>query len=134
MGKTLVNTANAPEDLPFHSATLPQGVRPWRVAAASVCGTSHAKIGKPCQDTYRWAVLPEGTLVAAVADGAGSAAHAEVGAARAAQTAVDTLRARLAQLPLPQDDTGWRTLLSETMEAARTALDTDARATGYPGA
>src|SRR5438093_57688 len=114
MGKTRVNTANAPKGLPSHPATLPQGVRSWRVAAASVCGTSHAKTGKPCQDTYRWAVLPEGTLVAAVADGAGSAAHAEVGAALATETAVDTLRARLAQLSLPQDDTGWRTLLTET--------------------
>jgi serine/threonine protein phosphatase PrpC len=69
-------------------------------------------------------------LVATVADGAGSAAHAEVGAALAAQTAVDTLCVRLAQLSLPQDDTAWRTLLTETIEAARAALDTEALGRG----
>ena len=43
----------------------------WRVAAASVAGTSHAKTAQPCQDAHEWRVLPGGALVAAVADGAG---------------------------------------------------------------
>jgi len=39
--------------------------------AASVRGKSHE--GQLCQDAHHWEKLPEGVLVAAVADGAGSA-------------------------------------------------------------
>jgi hypothetical protein len=56
----------------------------WRVAAASAVGTSHLKAGLPCQDSHecRLCADREGApvLVAAVADGAGSAKRAEVGA------------------------------------------------------
>jgi serine/threonine protein phosphatase PrpC len=62
----------------------------------SVVGTSHIKVGQPGQDAHHWSVLPDGTLVAAVADGAGSATLAEVGATLAAQTAVKFLTAALA--------------------------------------
>ncbi|MGB3559461.1 MAG: protein phosphatase 2C domain-containing protein, partial [Geitlerinemataceae cyanobacterium] len=63
----------------------------WRVVAASVCGTSHQKRSQPCQDAHCWQITPEGVLVAAVADGAGSAAFGEVGAQKAVRTAVDRL-------------------------------------------
>jgi hypothetical protein len=54
----------------------------WRIAAASVKGTSHTKTGQPCQDSVRVSLLTatEGpVLVAAVSDGAGSAGHSQVG-------------------------------------------------------
>jgi Protein phosphatase 2C len=55
----------------------------WRTAYASVIGTSHAAIGTPCQDAARCEVVVAGDggelLIAAVADGAGSADHSEVG-------------------------------------------------------
>ena len=48
----------------------------WRVIRASVQGTSHAKTGQPCQDSSSVGVgAPDGMLVAAVADGAGSATY-----------------------------------------------------------
>jgi hypothetical protein len=53
---------------------------PWRIAQASVAGTAHAASATPCQDAGYAAVLPCGTLLAAVADGAGSASHAGQGA------------------------------------------------------
>lgn len=68
----------------------------WRVAAVSVCGSSHEKTGQSCQDAYYWEALPDGTILAAVADGAGSAAHSEVGAAVATQAAVASLASALA--------------------------------------
>ena len=52
----------------------------WRALGASVRGTSHEKTGQPCQDAHCLELLPDGSLVAAVADGAGSAALGEVGA------------------------------------------------------
>jgi hypothetical protein len=59
----------------------------WRYIAASVIGTSHQKVGGTCQDANDCQVylLPSGekVLVAAVADGAGSAACGGEGASRA---------------------------------------------------
>lgn len=56
----------------------------WRFAAASATGSSHVSSGLPCQDAWRVAVCPSGpgrgALVAAAADGAGTAAHSDVGA------------------------------------------------------
>ncbi|NJK69758.1 MAG: protein phosphatase 2C domain-containing protein, partial [Microcoleus sp. SU_5_3] len=52
----------------------------WQVVAASVTGTSHEKRSQPCQDAHCWRLLPNNVLAAAVADGAGSAALAEIGA------------------------------------------------------
>jgi serine/threonine protein phosphatase PrpC len=63
----------------------------WRVVAASVCGTSHQKRSQPCQDAHCWQITPEGVLIAAVADGAGSATFGEVGAQIAVRTAVSYL-------------------------------------------
>jgi serine/threonine protein phosphatase PrpC len=63
----------------------------WRVVAASVCGTSHQKRSQPCQDAHCWQITPEGVLIAAVADGAGSATFGEVGAQIAVRTTVSNL-------------------------------------------
>lgn len=56
----------------------------WKFAFASVAGTSHTATDKPCQDKSACCILqsPGGlpVLVSVVADGAGSAAKAEVGA------------------------------------------------------
>lgn len=63
----------------------------WRWAAASVVGTTHRATGTVCQDAHAVAVRPDGALVAAVADGAGSARHSARGAAAAVAAAVGTL-------------------------------------------
>ena len=59
-------------------------MRPWRTAYASVIGTSHAKTGAPCQDAGGCRVVKahdgRDVLIAAVADGAGSAKRSEAGA------------------------------------------------------
>lgn len=63
---------------------------PWRIAAASVVGTSHLKTGQPCQDSSRAMLVDAGVnsaLICAVSDGAGSAAHSEIGSRVAAATA-----------------------------------------------
>lgn len=98
----------------------------WQVVAASVRGTSHEKVRQLCQDAHHWEMLPEGVLVAAVADGAGSATLGKVGAIVAAQTAVETIRLREATLPLPDDDKGWQLLLHDALVAAKTAVEAEA--------
>ena len=102
----------------------------WRVIGASVQGVSHVKSGQPCQDAHAYSVLPDGTLIAAVADGAGSAALAEVGAQLAAQTAVNCVRRELIEHALPDNDTAWRSLLFDALKAARQRLEDEASARG----
>ena len=63
----------------------------WRLVTAYATGTSHVKAGLPCQDHLAQSVAGERALVAAVADGAGSAIWAKEGARIAAGTVVQYL-------------------------------------------
>jgi hypothetical protein len=61
----------------------------WKILAESVVGTSHVRFGTPCQDScIALATRPfeEEFLVLACADGAGSAAHSDVGSRVACET------------------------------------------------
>jgi hypothetical protein len=69
----------------------------WRTAYASVIGTSHTATGAPCQDAGRCEVVADDgseILIAAVADGAGSAGHSEDGS----RIAVDSYLAEMSGL------------------------------------
>lgn len=100
----------------------------WQVVAASVRGRSHEKVGQLCQDAHHWEMLPEGVLVAAVADGAGSATLGKVGAIVAAQTAVETISLSLkdAMPRTPENEQGWQLLLNNALVAAKTAVEAEA--------
>lgn len=69
----------------------------WRLAAASALGTSHEKLGTPCQDAHACEALLSATgetlLVAVVADGAGSAVRSGDGAQLACALMLDEARA-----------------------------------------
>ena len=67
----------------------------WQIIAASVQGTAHARSGAPCQDAHAYTSLPGNVAVLAVADGAGSADHSELGAQAAVVAAVDALERAL---------------------------------------
>jgi hypothetical protein len=70
----------------------------WRIIGASVIGRSHERSETPCQDAHRVLVvpLPAGeVVVAAVADGAGSAAFSHIGALAAVAAATDLVRLHL---------------------------------------
>lgn len=97
----------------------------WRVLAASVRGKSHEKVGQLCQDAHCWEKLPGGVLVAAVADGAGSATLGKVGAIVAAQTAVETICLKYSK-PRPNDEQEWQLLLTNALVAAKTAVEAEA--------
>src|SRR4051794_23025788 len=56
---------------------------PWKLMCASVAGTSHERRGQPCQDYSHGRLVcgeASSVLIAACADGAGSASHAALGA------------------------------------------------------
>jgi serine/threonine protein phosphatase PrpC len=64
----------------------------WRVVSACDIGTSHNGSGTPCQDSAAHGIIrtKEGpVLVAVVCDGAGSAAHSEIGSWLASMTFVE---------------------------------------------
>jgi hypothetical protein len=94
----------------------------WRVVGAAVQGLSHQKQGLPCQDALRVHCLPGGLLLVALADGAGSAAHAELGAEAAVQASVDWLVTRL-ESGLPGECCEWEELIWEAFQNARRALE-----------
>lgn len=65
----------------------------WRVVATSATGRRHRHQQQPCQDAVRWATTKGGLLLAAVADGAGSAPCGGAGATTAVTTALAALEA-----------------------------------------
>lgn len=90
----------------------------WRFAAGQATGSAHDKLGKPCQD--RFACTTEeanSTLIAVVADGAGTAEHAHLGA----QIAVDTV-IHIAQLGVRAGRSDYPEILREGATLARQRL------------
>jgi hypothetical protein len=77
----------------------------------------------PCQDANHAIELANGTLIAAVADGAGSALHADEGADLAVKTVVPALRGALERgEPAAEDTAAWRQLFCDAFERARQAV------------
>ena len=103
----------------------------WRVAGASVAGAGHVRDGLPCQDAHAWRRLAEGVLVAAVADGAGSAPCARDGAHAAVAAAVEHAAAVWAATR-PQARHDWGELVQGAFGVARQAVQRAARALGRP--
>lgn len=95
----------------------------WRVASASVQGTSHVKSGQPCQDAHCWKVLSGNILVAAIADGAGSAQRADLGAQVTVQAVVQAVVSQASKLPLPAAEAEWRSLLRYAIKSARASVE-----------
>jgi len=111
----------------------PGVAREWRVVAASVAGSRHERAGQPCQDAHLWRRLPDGVLVGAIADGAGSAVHAELGSATAVAAAVESVSRSVANNPPPEgDDDGWKALLSDALRAALAAVEKEAETRQVP--
>jgi len=79
---------------PYVAGEAEHHFRQWRIAKAVVEGTSHAASGAPCQDYADISELKTGNgpvLLAVVSDGAGSAAHSDVGSQLATKTVLDLI-------------------------------------------
>src|SRR4051794_32809250 len=68
------------------------GLATWRALGASVAGAGHRARGVGCEDASAVELLDDGTLLVAVADGAGSAPRASEGSTRAVAAAMAALR------------------------------------------
>jgi hypothetical protein len=80
---------------------------PWKAIARSVIGTSHLQQQLPCQDFGGNRILGD-VLIGAVADGAGSAAHADIGAKLAISIVLEYLT--LTEVWLQKRQQSWRSL------------------------
>ncbi len=103
----------------------------WQMIAASVPGESHLRRGMPCQDAHRVEELDKEGMVAAVADGLGSAPLAERGAQVAVDVAVTTLCATLDRR-LPKQEKAWVKALHQAFVTAQSALVALAAAEARP--
>ena len=102
-----------------------EGDNNWTVSRASVIGTSHLRMGIPCQDSSTYQVTGE-VLIAAVADGAGSAAMSDVGSVLAAKTSVETAERLLSEYhdhgPHPVHNTCLKLVVTGAIKEARHEL------------
>jgi Protein phosphatase 2C len=98
----------------------------WQVLGASTIGASHQKQALPCQDAWMATECRGGVLAVAVADGAGSASHAEVGSRLAARRAVSAVFDRMLQ---PRTG-GVYAMLDDAFLQARRELEFEAASSG----
>ena len=117
------------------SADAPSDMDPpapkWRVLSASVQGTSHIRAGLPCQDSvYSRADLPGGALIAAVADGAGSAPLSDIGSSLAARESVEAARLSMLHTSANVSESYLRATAHASVLIARSALHREARKRG----
>ena len=101
----------------------------WKYVGASVIGTSHVKIGKPCQDSHGITVSGEECLVGVVADGLGSAEYSDVGSKIAADSVVGYMIQELGLVP-PHSNDDWQDLLQRAFVLARKNLEKEAKTRG----
>ncbi|UBF23731.1 protein phosphatase 2C domain-containing protein [Kovacikia minuta CCNUW1] len=94
---------------------------PWKAVTRSVIGTSHIQQQLPCQDYGGKQILGD-VLIGAIADGAGSAAHAEVGAKLAVTIVLEYLA--LTEVWLQKRRQSWRSLPHPPAQELATKLFT----------
>jgi hypothetical protein len=90
----------------------------WQYTAQSVSGRRHQQLGQPCQDAHR-ITLSGTTFAIVVADGAGSATYADIGAELAVTAAIKELAACR---DVPDTRCGWEIYLWEMLKTLRQHL------------
>ncbi|CAD5916487.1 hypothetical protein PCC9214_00376 [Planktothrix tepida] len=97
----------------------------WQIISASVTGTSHEKQDLPCQDAHGFKQLSPDLIILAVADGAGSAKLADLGANIAVKTALETLEKQINSEDNNTKDIPWQDYLKNALTVAKTALEAE---------
>ena len=112
----------------------------WKAIARSTVGTSHLKQQMPCQD-YGGCKILNHVIVGAVADGAGSAKYADIGAKIAVETVLEYLAGVEEWLqkhkkvgginPQPLPEIEARRLFTQTVNKVVAAMEAQAQRGGY---
>jgi serine/threonine protein phosphatase PrpC len=101
----------------------------WQAIGASVRGTSHVRTDLPCQDAHEYRILSDECLLAAVADGLGSASHSKEGAKIAIKAALDLLEQSLSVESISNPEE-WNEILKKAFSCAAKKLQETANETG----
>lgn len=101
----------------------------WQVIGASSIGTSHMKTQTRCQDAHGFRLLENDCVIAAAADGLGSAPRAHEGSALAVTSSLDFAAAAL-QSSAPTSVEGWQAVLLDAFLDARKKLEELAQING----
>jgi serine/threonine protein phosphatase PrpC len=104
----------------------------WRIIGASVPGKSHIVTGRGCDDANDFSILRDGTMLAAVADGAGSAAYSMLGARFCVRTVLRIARTKLTNIGPATSDTQWADIATETLSGVVSGMKILSGRTGYP--
>jgi len=116
------------EDAPAMPLEVEQ--KQWRAIGVSARGSSHIKMGLPCQDAHLWTVAPGNVLLLSVADGAGSASLSQIGSQIAVRTAIEQATMEMHRLnatpALLGDDEVWTSILFHAVDVAREAVEKEA--------
>lgn len=111
----------------------------WKAIARSTVGTSHIKQQLPCQD-YGGCKILNNVIIGAVADGAGSAKYADIGAKIAVETVLEDIAEEQwlqkrkyfwETAPQPLSEEAARKLFTKTVNKVITALSEQALSKGY---
>ncbi len=123
------------EQFPDHTEQLAVSGA-FSAVAASAQGRSHKRSGIPCQDANAMRILPEGIVLAAIADGVSTCPLSHFGAQCAVAAALDALEAALAELPDKEaalrDAALLQELLRSSMLAAKAAVSALAKEKAAP--
>lgn len=103
----------------------------WNVVGASIRGAVHIQHGLPCQDYHHFEFLKNNGIVAAVADGLGSASRADEGAKLAVETFINYIGDAVNQ-SVPTDKKAWEDLITNGFRQAKNALETLAESNNTP--
>jgi serine/threonine protein phosphatase PrpC len=99
----------------------------WKTISQSIQGTSHERLGMVCQDTSGVSILQEVTLIATVADGAGSARFAETGSRLAVESTLKTLSNPEIIKNIFSEGASWRQILSNVVNSTRCVIEKHAQ-------
>ncbi|GAC1393161.1 MAG: PP2C family serine/threonine-protein phosphatase [Ktedonobacteraceae bacterium] len=94
----------------------------WHILDASAIGTSHQKANRGCEDKYCFDQYEDGTLLIAVADGAGSASCAAEGAQYVVNKALEVIKGSFAQDGEPNNLDEWSNRLRWVLETLHIGL------------
>ena len=114
-----------PEDALEGQRRIGEGA--WKLVAVSVTGKAHSAREQGNEDAIRCARLEDGTLLLALADGAGSASNAAEGSRLAVDVALDSLSRQLALCSPGGDATSLGETLRSALREVRTAVATRLR-------
>jgi serine/threonine protein phosphatase PrpC len=103
----------------------------WQALGASARGTSHVRADLPCQDAHEVRLLSADCLLAAVADGLGSAERSDEGSKLAIQAALDSLARSLSADSISNSDE-WNKILTKAFADAIQKLEETSAETEIP--